>query len=343
MRNQLKKEQILWFGVFVLFIIIGFAYFSIDSTDLSLLPNFNNSDTSLLFSEKQADYKLDNDFLLSLVPYVITILVLTFFAFRLGNFLYQSSSVQKNEECDSESGLGAIHFLLLFPLLLMSIFVIFQVAFLIQAKLVINYAAFSAVRAAIVTIPARVRSSKSSLENRNVILASNPDSSAKMQIIRRAAAFSCLSISPELSPRLIIKTGIIPTAYGNEKFSNLKLAIFAPKADYVKQTVRRWGYAYDSENTKVEVLSFSGRTINKFNDHGLVTVKVTHRYYLTVPFADRLLGKSFGGIFSFFTGSAFYYPITEQYTLLNEGEPIYPDDDSHKRRFNNSEIIFSDY
>ena len=58
-----------------------------------------------------------------------------------------------------------------------------------------------------------------------------------------------------------------------------------------------------------------------------MTVRVTYRYYLTVPAANRMLGRPYrGGFFSLIAGTGWYYTITEQYTLPIEGEPIFPPD-----------------
>jgi hypothetical protein len=52
-------------------------------------------------------------------------------------------------------------------------------------------------------------------------------------------------------------------------------------------------------------------------------VRVTHRDYLTMPFANRLLGRAFVGG-GFWNGSGWYLPIAEQHSLLNEGERLFP-------------------
>ena len=58
--------------------------------------------------------------------------------------------------------------------------------------------------------------------------------------------------------------------------------------------------------------------------YSLVTVRVRHRYYLTVPFANRLLGRAYLPRF-FGWGRAFYLVIEEQYTLVSDDAPLVPD------------------
>jgi hypothetical protein len=115
------------------------------------------------------------------------------------------------------------------------------------------------------------------------------------------------------------------------------LALFVPNAGYIEQVGLRAPYAYDRSNTKVEITPKT----RVFADHGEITVKVTHRYYLTVPFADRLLGKNFHGGSWIGFNSARYLEINEQYTLLNEGEPLYPE--SQRDRFGDSDLEVENY
>jgi len=268
-------------------------------------------------------YGLGGPFLLSLLPYLLAIALMTALLLRMA-FRLREAAPPMTPGGGSEAGAGVAEFIIAFPLLLALMLTILQIALLVQAKFVVNYAAFCAVRSAIVTIPARIRSERQ-LEERNVIDTRDPDS-PKMKIIRRAAALPCVAISPAWRPALIVSTG---TAYDPLAIAPLaRLTVFVPSLDYEKQVMSRAVYAYDARNTFVEVSTQGG-------DHDPVTVRVTHRYYLTVPFASRILGRSyFPDWFRF--GAGRYYPITEQYTLLNEGEPLYPE--SQRRRFGDADI-----
>lgn len=281
-------------------------------------------------SGTQPSYRINGQFLLSLLPYLTAIIFLSGLYLRLTFKLRRAAA--RDATADPQSGVSVVEFILVFPLLLALMLSILQLALLVQAKFVVNYAAFCAVRSAIVTIPARIRSGRR-LEERNVIDTRDPDS-PKMKIIRRAAALPCTAISPVWRPGLVISTGTSGDLAAVAPLS--RLTVFAPSFDYERQILSRAVYAYDHRNTTVGVTS-DGK------DHGPVTVKVTHRYYLTVPFANRIFGRNyFGGwlvIFGF--RSAWYYPITEQYTLLNEGEPPYPD--SQKARFGNTDVEIERY
>lgn len=217
-----------------------------------------------------------------------------------------------------ENGRSAIEFLLLLPIVLSILLLILEVALMVQAKLVVNYAAFCAVRSAIVWIPADAPGG----EARNHIDRTDPDSD-KMQKIWRAAAFACVSISPHYSSSLVDRTGI-SDASDDQKDAVERIAAFFPShgdGNVADSFRNRLAYGFDSANTTIEIIAESGshdQSAGDYGDHDPVTVKVTHRFYLGIPLANRLMGTSFGAG----PGSGFYYPISEQYTLLNEGEPL---------------------
>jgi Flp pilus assembly protein TadG len=277
-------------------------------------------------------YGLTRAFLVSLLPYLGGMILLTCLYVLLALALRRTGGAAAARAAGGESGASVTEFILAFPILLALLLAILQIALLVQAKFIVNYAAFCAVRSAIVTIPARVRSGRRT-EERNVINTRDADS-PKMKIIRRAAALPCLAISPVWSSRLVVTTG---TAYNPSAVAPLsRLTVFAPSLDYERQVLSRALYAYDRNNTTVEVAAGRG-------DHDPVTVTVTHRYYLAVPFANRVFGQSYFGGWLPRLGirTAWYYPITEHYTLLNEGEPPYPE--SQRRRFGDSDVEIERY
>jgi hypothetical protein len=221
---------------------------------------------------------------------------------------------------EGEGGLLAVEYVLLLPTMMMLLLLILQTALMIHAKFVVNYAAFCAVRSAIVWIPAEKDS-----EGVNHIDNHDPSSSEKMKIIRRAAALAVTPISPRFTASLAESTGNQPGSDvdGDAEAAAERLQEFFPtdpsRPEVVTSFISRWAYAFDEENTTVEVLEHQDDGGN-FGDHDPVTVRVNHRFYLWVPFASRVLGPLTGGQFS--GGDGYYTSLSEQYTLFNEGEPL---------------------
>ena len=227
-----------------------------------------------------------------------------------------------------ERGVLTLQFVLLVPLLMMLLTTILQIALLIQAKFVVNYAAFCALRSAIVSIPAEMTSPESRRTESHNQINFNDEHSAKLDAIRRAAALPLTAISPVYGPGVALSTGTAPDVSLVTQLS--RVALLFPGSvggqDVSHQLLLRAHYAYDRQNTQVEIVikSNNAQSQGRFDDHDLVTVRVTHRYYLTVPFANRLFGRPFFGS-RWWGGSGFYYPITEEYTLPLEGEPLFPE------------------
>ena len=216
-----------------------------------------------------------------------------------------------------QAGSSVMEFVLLTPLLLTVLLVIFQLALIVQAKIVVNYAAFCAVRSAIVVLPSYVTSTVTNItEDYDEIYLDNPDS-PKMHTIRRAAAIACTGISPpmEFNPLLWAEIGILPNP--------TNAALMWSVAALFRGSIP--GVSLDYANTMVKItLDDHPAEGGRFNatNYTLVTVRVTYRYFLTVPFAARLLGTAYwGGWFN----KTFYIPINEQYILPSETDHDFPD------------------
>lgn len=217
----------------------------------------------------------------------------------------------------SEAGVSALEFTLLLPFLLTLLLTILQVALIVQAKFVVNYAAYCAARSAIVSIPGGIRSTKTRKQDAHNQIAINDESAPKMRIIHRAAALPLTSISPLLGGAVAAGTAINPSLPG--PLARVAAFFSAGAKSASDELVQRAHYAYDNANTKIEIIPRNNaQRGGRFGDHDPVTVRVTYRYYLTVPIAGRILGKAYPG------GSGRYVEIAEQYTLLNEGEPAFP-------------------
>lgn len=227
----------------------------------------------------------------------------------------------------SQAGLITVEFILLLPLLMASLLTAFQVALIMQAKFVVNYAAFCAVRSAAVLLPEAVHSTVSNTtESFNQMDGNNPNA-PKVRIVRRAAALACAGISPPMTARLTEATGVLPDRSTELPLGAIAI-LFAAEANgqpVSQQLLLRAPYALSGSNTTVTVTTAPQQTSSKGTAYTVVTAKLKFRYYLTVPFADRLLGKRF--LLSRFLGAAAYYAeINEQYSLTSEQDHEFPDD-----------------
>lgn len=259
-----------------------------------------------------------SSFLKSIVPLTLLAMVLSFLALRVSGAMARSKKIGNG---DKQSGSSAVEFVLVLPALAVLLLMILQIALIVQAKFVVNYAAFCAARSAIVIIPDDV--SGRPAESRNQI--GHPDTSEKTEIIHRSAALPLSAISP--LPGLSVARGV-PVLTNPDVIADLvKLAPFdvGPRS-MMGQVMLRAPYAYHSENTAVKVVTPQGDEGGSFRDHDWVTVKVQYRYYLAVPFAKKLFGTAYSGnpIWNALFGTDYYYPIVEQYTLPVDGEPMLP-------------------
>jgi hypothetical protein len=200
-----------------------------------------------------------------------------------------------------------LEFVILLPFVIFTLFLLFQVALIIQAKVIVNYAAFCAVRSAIVVLPASVKSGATmKTEMAGFMDLKNP-SSAKVAIVRRAAALACISISP-----IGVGPGLSTPPVSGGSGNPMRLSAFEAFGE-------RSRYALAPENTTAEIEINAPQVSSGRNRFVLITVRVSHRYYLVLPFVDRLLGKAYG------IHRGFYFPITQEYTLPSGTDPEYPE------------------
>jgi hypothetical protein len=258
----------------------------------------------------------------SIWPLVLLALILGIVALRLANAMARSRRQTVVVSTDGENGASAVEFVLVLPALAVLLLMILQIALIVQAKFLVNYAAFCAARSAIVVIPDEV-GTRNPPEPRNHI--GSPETSEKIEIIHRSAALPLAAISP--LPGFDVARGVPVLTNPDVMVDLLKLAPFdvGPES-MMGQVMLRAPYAYHPDNTAVKVVTADGTEEGTFRDHDWVTVKVSYRYYLAVPFAKKLFGTAYSGnpFWTMIFGTDYYYPIVEQYTLPVDGEPMLP-------------------
>ncbi len=197
-----------------------------------------------------------------------------------------------------ETGQAMTEVAISFPILLITTLILMQLALMFQARNVVSYAAFSAARAAIVWIPARVPldDNQPVTEEANSI---NMDGGEKLQKIQQAASMACIPISPKASNVLggapIIGDMIANTAAA---FTSL-VAVLGLPSSYADNALQR--YAYSSFATEVVLykatetgfIEQSGQSSWEYPENPSdVAVRVRHRFYLAIPVVNRIIGDS---------------------------------------------------
>jgi hypothetical protein len=305
-----------------LLLVIGYKVYSSGPVDF-FTPNAAPPEFVELGGRRLPQYStITAPFVKSIAPLVVLGVVLTLFALRFTAVMIKSRKPDALVVADRESGASAVEFVLVLPALAVLLLMILQIALLVQAKFVVNYAAFCAARSAIVVIPDNIPGNRPP-EPRNRV--GDPDRSEKIEIIHRSAALPLTAISP--LPGFSGATGW-PVLTNPEPIADLiKLAPFdvGPRS-MMGQVMLRAPYAYHPDNTGVKVINAQGNEGGDFLDHDWVTVKVSYRYYLAVPFAKKLFGTAYSGnpFWNMLFGTDYYYPIVEQYTLPVDGEPMLP-------------------
>ena len=183
-----------------------------------------------------------------------------------------------------ETATATLDFILVFPLFMMVVLVLVQLALLINARLVVSYAAFAATRSAVVW-----------LEDGEEVAATRAE---------RAAEIGCLPISPGgLGPATGMATALpVAPLY----FHDLSLS-----SSFVRRVLRggsKLGYSRLATTVDIQLPE------TELGPHDPVTVEVEHAFYLSVPYGNGLFRERGGG-----PGGVPVRIIRDAYTLTHEG------------------------
>lgn len=220
--------------------------------------------------------------------------------------------------CDE--GTATVEFALVTPIVLFLSLILLQVMLLMTGHIFVSYAAFAAVRAAITTIPYVTDDEPS-----NLYVAGSM--TGKHEGIRRAAVFAVMPVSGRLNTSASGGGAISADSFvsGLEKYFD---ASNQPKPKWV-ETLAADRLRYADANTKVEVCETTAHedgsvtmtpigegSQHQFTPNDAVTVRVTHRFSLTVPYVRRIFADD---EHSGSEGYGLYTIMSAQYTLSNEG------------------------
>lgn len=229
----------------------------------------------------------------------------------------QPRSRRQKPQC----GAVTLEFMLLAPMVLAMLLVILQTALLLQGWIVVHQAALAAVRSAVVAVPASMRDAASG-ETEGVNEIRDTVGSPKHRFVRKAAALVLATVSPPWTLTIASSTGTGLNLDQAASVATVSLLFPAESRAGAAgfQLAQRLPYAANPSITAVQV------SVEKPSDTqptaGTVRVRLTYRFFLGIPFADRLFGKEFGG--SFFGPSARYRELSAEYVLPVDLNPIFP-------------------
>ena len=267
--------------------------------------------------------------LLALAPWVLSMAFGILLAWRLLRVLpwQEGGSTGQRSIRDDESGTAVLEFVLVFPYFVMILLVVMQLALMINAKLVVGYAAFAAARSATVWIPEPTAS-----EGANTISADR--SSEKWQRILAAARIGCLPIASETMwpyGYVPIEGGAIPEIPGVGALLDRAIALPAltvhdlGSENLTKRLERgafKWLYGSSEKFTQVKIEGMNEEGMTSYGADAPITVTVTHHFYLSVPYAGTAFAVAFGEGWVDKVTKYFILPtmkISEFYTLMNSG------------------------
>ena len=229
-----------------------------------------------------------------------------------------------------QAGTATIEFALVFPIFLFLILTLVQTSLLMVGNLYVHYAAFAAVRSAIVQVPRDIIVDPvvdAFNEPRNRV---NGDDSTKRERIRRAAVYALVPVAGRLNtqaagsdiytnhlqhyfntydrtaPNWVDRLAGMKLQYANA-YTDIDLYIARPSADTAPQ-LQYTLVPRDSTYT--------------FGEREAVTVRVTHRLNLAMPYVGSMFAD---GKHDANAGTGRYVITEAMYALTNEGiDPYLP-------------------
>lgn len=212
---------------------------------------------------------------------------------------------------------ATIEFTMVFPILLFLMMLLTQSSLLMGARLVVNHAAFAATRSAVVVIPTN---HIDRLEPYNTV--QGYADSYKTKRIRQVATLALLPVAGKMEESFGDTINPQPLVDGLTRYYqayNREAPFWIER--YMPDRLR-----YAAANTSVTILRtrVQNETLelepivgeHTFGPRDPITVRVTHRMNLAVPYVGMLFAD---GRHAASEGGTLYTNITSQCTLTNEG------------------------
>lgn len=189
-------------------------------------------------------------------------------------------------------GQAIVEFALVFPVLLVTMLAIAQMALMYNAKNVVLYSSYAAARSAIVWIPKDTGDEMPGEINQSIL-------SEKMRNIQLAAAYANVPISQRAS-WVLADLGSFGAGLEAVVVFIDALLSYIPLASELFDYADRFAYAYALTwvwlgETSNEAGSFTAagwpfEDLDFPDPHGDVSVQVVHQFYMVVPLVNRIIG-----------------------------------------------------
>ncbi len=211
-----------------------------------------------------------------------------------------------------EDGQAMTEFIISFPILLFITLCLMQLSLIYTARLVVNYSAFSAARAAAVIIPISLDKQDSDDKNEPEGVVIYKNKKGKLNMIRNAARLTCMPISADASnimnefivtiaghsfkPLQWAATGLSTLTGAIRTVFNAIGGVFGSGdlGNYADTAIDRYIYSYFF--TQIQLLddNFDPITTDKTYGRKVVMVRVIHAFHLGIPIANAFMGKRLG-------------------------------------------------
>ena len=232
----------------------------------------------------------------------------------LGGMMWRAGAAHRGRKREGQEGAIALEFTMVLPIGLMLALVMAQSSLLMVGNICVNYASYCAARAAIVAVPEDL--DLTSGEPPNYVVLDDPQSSMKLRRIHTAAVWA-----------------VLPVSCGN-------LEIGEAEASELKSGLSAFLSQHDGE-TPGWVDNALGRKLQYARDYTVVTllppykdrdyyqpnedlkVRVTHTFYMSVPYASRLFAALSGddGVALDIGPGEYGMKMHTRCRLVNEGIP----------------------
>lgn len=212
-----------------------------------------------------------------------------------------------------EDGTATIEFALIFPFLLFLMMALAQTTMVMGGNMMVHYAAYTATRSAIVQVPRELADNGPNQYTQS-------EGSTKHDLVHEAAAIALVPFSGRVdSSRNTQLADRFSEGFG-QYFSDTSEPNWTgdyarEKLNYaLEQTEVVLGYPEVLDTETVEMVRLTNGETYTYANRGAITVFLTHRLYLGVPYVNRLFadGRVEGG-----KGS--YVEVEADCTLTNEG------------------------